>query len=122
MILKKIEDHDVVDAECGSVHQILQGTDYPSASVAVVPNIKETEAHYHKTFDEIYFLLDGEISILLHDPAKGKSQRETLKPNELCVIPAGIHHKGVEFTDSNRLSAICVPAFKTDDVHASTVI
>ena len=122
MTLKKIEDHNVLDAECGSVHQILQGTDYPSASAAIVPNIKETGVHYHKTFDEIYFLLDGDLSILLHDPAKGKSQRETLKANKLCVIPSGIHHKVIESTDSNCLSAICVPAFKNDDVHASTLI
>ncbi|HEX9168374.1 MAG TPA: hypothetical protein VF886_05515 [Roseiarcus sp.] len=63
MITKLMRDHVVKTSPfCGAIHEILSGKEY-SPSIALAIDIRETVAHYHQTFDEIYFVLDGEITL-----------------------------------------------------------
>ena len=96
--------------------------EYALLCIALAPNIEQTTAHFHRGLDEIYFMLDGRLTLCLYDPASEKIWNETLGPNELCVITKGIHHKVVGSSKPNRLCVICVLPFDPDDEHMSEKI
>jgi mannose-6-phosphate isomerase-like protein (cupin superfamily) len=125
---KKSHDHQAAQrprredlAVLRAIHEILTGAEY-SPSLALAIDIRETVAHFHKTFDEVYFVLDGEISLAMHDPATGKTTEQRLGADELCVITKGVHHKVVRSTTKNRLCVICVPHFDPSDEHKSEIL
>jgi mannose-6-phosphate isomerase-like protein (cupin superfamily) len=122
MLTKLLRDHIVKSSPfCGAIHEILTGAEY-SPSLALAIDIRETIGHFHKTFDEIYFVLDGEIALRLHDPTTGKTTEQRLGADELCVISEGVHHKVVMSSAQNRLCVICVPHFDPSDEHKSEVL
>jgi mannose-6-phosphate isomerase-like protein (cupin superfamily) len=122
MITKLLGDHIVKTSPfCGAIHEILTGAEY-SPSVALAIDIRETVPHFHQTFDEIYFVLDGEIALTLHDPASGATTEQRLVADELCVITKGVHHKVAAASPKNRLCVICVPRFDPADEHKSDVL
>lgn len=116
MLVKETKDHIVVESPtCGTVREILAGDEYAPYGLAVCFDIKPTKGHFHRTFDESYFLLDGELELEIFDPSKGVNERLVLKPNELAVITKGIHHKIVKASPKNRLAVITAPPFHADD-------
>jgi mannose-6-phosphate isomerase-like protein (cupin superfamily) len=122
MIVKKAKDHFVkMNPLCGEIREILRD-EYEQMSIAIAMDIGPTTAHYHESFDEIYFLLDGTMTLKIYDPQEGITQVETLKENELCVITKGIHHKIEKSSEKNRLCAICCPPFIPEDEHVSDKI
>jgi mannose-6-phosphate isomerase-like protein (cupin superfamily) len=120
MIVRLYKDHVVKESPtCGEIREILIGNDYPFLNVAIAQDIKPTKAHYHKKFDEIYFVLDGSMTLKFFDPATEKIWTQKLGANELCVIAKGIHHELTEASDKNRLCVITVPGFDASDEHLS---
>jgi mannose-6-phosphate isomerase-like protein (cupin superfamily) len=123
VLVKRMQDHNVVDSPiCGIIREIIIGNDYERLNLALSVNIGITTAHYHKGFDEIYFVLDGSMKLLLHDPSTVRTWTEDLGPNELAMIPSMVHHKIIEVTPENRLCLITIPRFSEDDQHVSDVI
>jgi mannose-6-phosphate isomerase-like protein (cupin superfamily) len=123
MLVKRFHEHNVVDSHiCGEIREIIKGPEYPHANVALSINIRPTVAHYHRDFDEIYFLLDGRLTLRFHDPSQGRTWDESLTENELVVIPKGIHHKVIEVSEKNRLCLITIPRFLDADQIESEVI
>jgi mannose-6-phosphate isomerase-like protein (cupin superfamily) len=123
MIVKLFKDHLVKQSPtCGELREILIGNDYPFLNIAVAQDIKPTIAHYHKEFDEIYFVLDGSMNLKFYDPVTEKVWTQKLAADELCVIGKGIHHKVTEASDRNRLCIITVPRFDGSDEHLSDKI
>lgn len=123
MLIKHLADHLVVNSPtCGEIHDILRKSDYAPLGIAISINIQTTEGHYHLTFDEIYFVLDGEITLQVYDPATAKLTEYPLKANELIVISIGLHHKVVKASPQNRLCIISAPPFHEDDEHPSDKI
>jgi mannose-6-phosphate isomerase-like protein (cupin superfamily) len=122
MITKLFKDHIIKHSPtCGEVREILSGPEY-SPGIAIALDICPTKAHYHKGFDEVYFVLDGELVLQLYDPARGHTTDQKLGANELCVITKGIHHKITTSSATNRLCVITIPRFDPDDEHPSEVI
>lgn len=120
MIIKHLSDHIINQtATCGEIHSVLSKADYPGLNVALAPDIKRTHPHFHKGFDEIYFVLDGNLLLRLYDPATDKITEIRLGPNELCVITRGIHHVVAEASEKNRLCVLTVPGFDVTDEHPS---
>jgi mannose-6-phosphate isomerase-like protein (cupin superfamily) len=116
MLVRKVADHQVKQSPwCGEIREILTGAAYGPLSVAVALDIKPTRAHFHRTFDEIYFVLDGTLTLRLHDPAAGTTWAETLAANELLVVSKGLHHGVVEVSPGNRLCVVCTPPFDPRD-------
>lgn len=111
-------DHVIKQTLCGKIHEILLGTEY-TPNIAIALNIEPTTAHYHKQFNEIYFVLDGDILLKLYNPETHEYTDQKLGENELCVITKGIHHKIVEASKENRLCVISVPYFNGDDEYIS---
>ena len=123
MLTKKRADHVVVHSPfCGEIREILLGSDYDKLGIAVAIDIKPTTAHFHKTFDEIYFVLDGELELEFFDPESGRTWTEPLSPNELAVVSKGIHHKVLKATEKNRLCIVSAPPFHADDENPSDKI
>jgi len=120
MLTKKLGDHIVVHSPfCGEIREIITGGDYDKLGIAVAIDIKPTTAHYPKTFDEIYFVLDGELELEFYDPAEEKTWSAVLTANELTVVSKGVHHKVVRASEHNRLCVVSAPPFHEDDENPS---
>jgi mannose-6-phosphate isomerase-like protein (cupin superfamily) len=116
MIVKLLKDHIVKQSPtCGELREILIGDEYPFLNIAVADNLKPTKAHFHREFDEVYFVLDGYIGPKLYDPKTDRIWTEYLGANELCVISKGVHHEVTEASDTNKLCVISVPQFHSGD-------
>jgi mannose-6-phosphate isomerase-like protein (cupin superfamily) len=100
----------------------LSGGEHPSLDLAVAINIHPTKAHFHKSFDEIYFVLDGAVTLKTFDPSNGKLEELELQANELCFITKGIHHQITQSSEKNRLCVISTPRWVPDDEHLSDLI
>lgn len=106
---------------CGEIREILSSAEY-SPDIALAINIKPTTAHFHLGFDEIYFVLDGFITLKLYNSETKEIMEQQLESNELCVITKGIHHRIVKASPENRLCLITVPGFDPTDEHLSDII
>lgn len=123
MLIKYLKNHVVIDSPtCGSVHEVITNTDGNPYGLAISENIKETHAHFHRTFEETYFLLDGELEVKIYEPETERLSTVHLKANELMVIPKGVHHKVVNGSEMNRLCIISFPPFHGDDENPSDKI
>ena len=123
VIVKKIKDEKTaVNPYCGEVTSLLTGMDFPQLSVALAFDIKPTIAHFHKIFVEIYFLLDGSLTMEFADPATNKIWQQELSGNELCLIGTGIHHRIIKASDKNRLCVIASPAWFAEDEYPSNLL
>ena len=123
IVIKRMSDHNVVDSHiCGVIREVLIGNDYNFLNLAISIDIGITQAHFHEKFDEIYFVLDGNIKLLLYEPENQRTWTEDLGENELCVIPALVHHKIIEVSPRNRVCFITIPQFNENDQHISEVI
>ena len=96
---------------CGEVDMILGSVDYAKLNVAICPNIKPTIAHYHPSFDEIYFVLDGWIHLKTYDPTTRRYAEQRLGRNEMALFPAGMHHVITASSPENRLCVLMIPGF-----------
>lgn len=122
MLIKHELDHHIVSSPtCGEIREILHNQDY-NLGIAICINIYPTQGHFHVTFDETYFLLDGQITLGLYDSSNKIRTEVKLKANELCIITKGIHHKVLEASAANRLCVISFPPFHSDDEHPSNEI
>lgn len=120
MLTKKLADHIIVHSPfCGEIREIVAGNDYDKLGVAVAIDIKPTTAHFHRTFDEIYFVLDGELELEFYDPESDKTWAESLSANELTIVSKGVHHKVLRATEKNRLCVISAPPFHANDENPS---
>lgn len=122
-IVRKAADFAVVATPtCGELREILQKDAYEPVSVALAIDIKPTKAHFHRTFDEIYFMLDGSIDLELFDPGDGSRCLVSLEAGELCVIPRGKHHRVTASSDRNRLCVLSAPAWQAGDETLSEIL
>ena len=82
-----------------------------SLAEATVPPGGETEAHYHRTTEEIYYFTAGAGRMRL-----GEEEAE-VRAGDCVVIPPGIEHK--LFNDSAAeplvLLCCCAPAYSHED-------
>ncbi len=116
MIVKHVADHVLKKTVfCGQLSEVLRHGEYEPLDLAIIEGVSSTVGHFHRGFDEVYFELDGAITVEFYDPERGRQWREELKRGELCVIPKGLHHKIVAGSEGNRMCCICVPHFDPGD-------
>jgi hypothetical protein len=64
MKIKLINDQKVIETDtCGQILEILSGGEHPNLNLAIAIDIHPTKAHFHKSFDEIPFVLDGSMTL-----------------------------------------------------------
>lgn len=120
MILIK-KDNDIsrkTSSFCGEYLELLSAGEY-QPDIVIFKDIKETKAHFHKAFDEIYLVIDGEIEVETHEIGAETSKKTTLKPNEMILIGQGVHHKISRSSDKNRLCVISKPCYNPNDIYPS---
>lgn len=79
----------------------------------VPPGGDPTRGHSHRTIEEIYFVLDGELTIKLGDDVL------KLGPRDAVLIPAGTPRS--TRNDSDSEAAFLMISTKVDDIRAETV-
>ena len=123
MITKKYSEHNVLDSPYArEMREILNSSEYDKAAVAVAVDLEQMDAHYHETFDEIFYVLDGDIKFEFYDPDNGNIWTEGLSGDELLVVKKGIHHKILRATEHNRMLVISIPPYHPDDENPSDEI
>ena len=100
---------------CGEVRGILQGDEYPFLNVAVVRDIRPTKAHYHRGFDEIYFVLDGSGRFRIGD------EERDVGSGYAVLAPAGLSH-AVRNPGPGRLTLLVFMARTRAPISCSAVI
>ena len=81
-----------------------------SLAEATVPPGAETEAHYHRTSEELYHFTGGTGRIRVGD------EERDVKAGDTVVLPPGTEHKLWNTGDVPlRLLCCCAPAYSHDD-------
>ena len=119
MLRKKIHHYLKNSPRCGEIIEILSSRDCSLVDISVVLNIGSTKGHYHKKFHEIYFVMDGHMTLGLYDPTLDLYAEHVLDPHELMVIDPGVHHKVLHASEQNRICVISLPGFDPNDEHLS---
>lgn len=123
MIKKKYEDHNILKSPYArEMREIISSAEYDKAGVAIAVDLEQMEAHYHRTFDELFFVLEGNIKFEFYDPKTEKIWVEELEPNETFIVAKGIHHKILRASDNNRLLVVSIPPYHPDDENPSDKI
>jgi mannose-6-phosphate isomerase-like protein (cupin superfamily) len=122
-ITKKKSDHaEKMSDTCGVISEVLRKGEYLGLDLAIVNDINTTVGHYHKSFDEIYVITGGFLSVEFYNPVENVRWNEEFQTDELCVISKGLHHKVIDGSPKNKLMVICVPGFDIADEHRSDVL
>src|SRR4051794_30942383 len=79
----------------------------------VPPGMDPTGGHSHKTIEEIYFVLEGELTVKLGDDVA------TLGPRDAVLIPADTP-RAVR-NDSDEEAAFALFSVKVEDIRAESV-
>ena len=96
----------------GSTIRELHHTDVQSLAEATLEPDQATERHYHRTTEEIYFVVKGSGEM----EVDGETQR--IRPGDAVLIPAGAWHQLVnDGTSELRILCCCVPAYSHDDTY-----
>jgi mannose-6-phosphate isomerase-like protein (cupin superfamily) len=81
-----------------------------SLAEATVPVGQETQAHYHRTSEELYLFTQGMGRIRV-----GEAERE-IRAGDCVVLPPGTEHKLWNTGDEDlKLLCCCAPAYSHDD-------
>ena len=92
---------------CGQIRPLIEEADGAAAEVHHV-EIDRAKLHYHAKTDEVYYIIDGEGTMVLDD--------ETIDVHKGVVvyIPRGIKHKA---RGNLKVITICIPRGVLDDIH-----
>ena len=92
---------------CGQIRCLIEEKDGAAAEVHHV-EIEDAKLHYHERTDEIYYVIDGQGSLVVDD--------ETIELHRGVVvyIPRGVKHKAV---GKLTVLTVCMPRGVLHDVH-----
>jgi mannose-6-phosphate isomerase-like protein (cupin superfamily) len=115
LVIHENEGERVPDI-CGvAIELINQETSTPnnvSLAIIILDSQKESEAHYHKKTEEIYYILEGSAIVVING-----SEYE-VKPGHAIFLPINSVHKIINKGDI-ALKLVCAdsPPFDADDVY-----
>jgi mannose-6-phosphate isomerase-like protein (cupin superfamily) len=81
-----------------------------SLAEATLPEGGETERHYHKLSEELYYLLEGKGLMEI-----GGEERE-VGPGDAILIPSGAWHQ-IKAIEPLRFLCCCAPPYQHDDTY-----
>lgn len=101
-------------ADGSTIRSILDATNAPvanqSLAEASLPADGQTQRHYHKLAEEIYFILEGTG----HMELDGETRE--VSPNDAILIPPGAWHQ-ITATTPLRFLCCCAPVYSHDDTY-----
>ena len=92
---------------CGQIRPLIEESDGAAAEVHHV-EIRDARLHYHERTDEVYYVIDGEGTMVLDD------EQIELHKGVVVYVPRGVKHKAI-----GRLTVltVCIPVGVLHDVH-----
>ena len=92
---------------CGQIRPLIEEHDGAAAEVHYV-EIQDAKLHYHERTDEVYYIIDGEGTMVLDDEVI------ELHKGVVVYVPRGVKHKAI-----GRLTVltVCIPRGVLHDVH-----
>src|SRR5437588_12415890 len=84
---------------CGQIRPLIEEADGAAAEVHHV-EIDHAKLHYHKQTDEIYYVIEGEGTMVLDD------EEITLHAGVVVYVPKGVRHKAV---GKLTVLTVCIP-------------
>ncbi|MDB4668286.1 cupin domain-containing protein, partial [Akkermansiaceae bacterium] len=70
----------------------------------------ETERHYHKVSEELYYLLEGKGLMEID------GEERKVGPGDAILIPAGTWHQ-IKATEPLKFLCCCAPPYQHDDTY-----
>ncbi len=92
---------------CGAIRCLIEESDEAAAEVQVV-EIHDAKLHYHQRTDEIYYVIDGQGTMILDD------EEIELHQGVVVYVPRGVKHKAF---GKLTVLTVCIPRGVFDDVH-----
>ena len=92
---------------CGQIRPLIEERDGAAAEVHHV-EIDDAKLHYHAKTDEVYYVIEGEGTMVLDDEVIG------LRKGVVVYVPRGVKHKAV---GALTVLTVCIPAGVLHDVH-----
>jgi mannose-6-phosphate isomerase-like protein (cupin superfamily) len=92
---------------CGQIRPLIEEQDGAAAEVHHV-EIQGAKLHYHARTDEVYYVIDGEGTMVLDD------EEIELHRGVVVYVPRGIKHKAI---GKLTVLTVCIPRGVLDDVH-----
>ena len=87
-IVRHRDKAPTVPCPCGSSTRILTRADGQSTVNLHVTHIRDSQRHYHKKCNEVYYILEGTGTMELD------GETVALTPGTVVYIPAGTRHRG----------------------------
>jgi len=108
------EQTPFITADGSTIRSILDATIAPvekqSLAEASLLAGGQTDRHYHKLSEEIYFMLEGQAEMEID------GETRSVKPNDAILIPAGAWHQITATTDI-RFLCCCSPVYSHEDTY-----
>src|SRR5688572_2368705 len=73
---------------CGQIRPLIEESDGAAAEVHHV-EIQDARLHYHEKTDEVYYVIDGEGTMVLDD------EQFELHRGVVVYVPRGVRHKAI---------------------------
>lgn len=108
------------DVGTDDISNLLPPHEVPGLELKLVEGFTENEAHYHRTFGEVYIVASGSIVTRLTCPTSRQSKTQELNAGDAVVIPANTIHHVVGGSQDNRILVAYWPRFRGtlgDDWH-----
>jgi mannose-6-phosphate isomerase-like protein (cupin superfamily) len=92
---------------CGQIRPLIEESDAAAAEVHYV-EIDHAKLHYHEKTDEIYYVIDGEGTMVLDE------DEIAVHKGMVVYVPRGVRHKAV---GKLTVLTVCIPRGVLHDVH-----
>ncbi len=92
---------------CGQIRPLIEERDGAAAEVHHV-EIDHAKLHYHAKTDEIYYVIEGNGTMVLDD------EEIALREGVVVYVPRGVKHKAV---GKLKVLTVCIPRGVLHDVH-----
>ena len=92
---------------CGHIRCLIEEKDEAAAEVMQV-EIHDAKLHYHERTDEIYYVIDGQGTMVLDD------EEIELHRGVVVYVPRGVKHKA---KGNLTVLTVCIPRGVMGDVH-----
>ena len=92
---------------CGQIRPLIEAADEAAAEVHHV-EIDHAKLHYHKQTDEIYYVIDGQGTMILDEDTID------LHRGVVVYVPRGVKHKAI---GKLVVLTVCIPRGVLDDIH-----
>jgi mannose-6-phosphate isomerase-like protein (cupin superfamily) len=115
MKIQNLEQQPPFTTKDGStIRSILDSTNAPVANQSLaearVPAGGQTQRHYHRLSEEIYFILEGRGEMEID------GEHRTVGPGDGILIPPGAWHSIVA-TEELRFLCCCAPPYSHEDTY-----